>query len=48
MRDLARAVINGETAGAVKLVADSATGRMLGGSVLAAGGGLWTAVASAW
>jgi pyruvate/2-oxoglutarate dehydrogenase complex dihydrolipoamide dehydrogenase (E3) component len=39
MRDLARAVITGETAGAVKLVADAATGRMLGGSVLAAGGG---------
>ena len=33
------AVITGETAGAVKLVADAATGRMLGGSVLAAGGG---------
>ena len=39
MRDLARAVITGETAGAVKLVADAATGRLLGGSVLAAGGG---------
>jgi pyruvate/2-oxoglutarate dehydrogenase complex dihydrolipoamide dehydrogenase (E3) component len=39
MRDLARAVITGETAGAVKLVADAITGRMLGGSVLAAGGG---------
>jgi pyruvate/2-oxoglutarate dehydrogenase complex dihydrolipoamide dehydrogenase (E3) component len=39
MRDLARAVITGEVAGAVKLVADAATGRMLGGSVLAAGGG---------
>jgi pyruvate/2-oxoglutarate dehydrogenase complex dihydrolipoamide dehydrogenase (E3) component len=39
MRDLARAVITGETAGAVKLIADSATGRLLGGSVLAAGGG---------
>ena len=39
MRDLARAVITGETAGGVKLVADAATGRMLGGSVLAAGGG---------
>jgi pyruvate/2-oxoglutarate dehydrogenase complex dihydrolipoamide dehydrogenase (E3) component len=39
MRDLARAVITGETAGAVKLVADAVTGRMLGGSVLAAGGG---------
>ena len=38
MRDLARAVITGETAGGVKLVADAATGRMLGGSVLAAGG----------
>jgi pyruvate/2-oxoglutarate dehydrogenase complex dihydrolipoamide dehydrogenase (E3) component len=39
MRDLARAVITGETAGAVKLVADAVTGRLLGGSVLAAGGG---------
>lgn len=39
MRDLARAVITGETAGSVKLVADATTGRMLGGSVLAAGGG---------
>ena len=39
MRDLARAVITGETAGGVKLVADATTGRMLGGSVLAAGGG---------
>jgi pyruvate/2-oxoglutarate dehydrogenase complex dihydrolipoamide dehydrogenase (E3) component len=39
MRDLARAVITGETAGGVKLVADAATGRMLGGSVLASGGG---------
>ncbi len=39
MRDLARAVITGETAGGVKLVADAATGRLLGGSVLAAGGG---------
>jgi pyruvate/2-oxoglutarate dehydrogenase complex dihydrolipoamide dehydrogenase (E3) component len=39
MRDLARAVITGETAGGVKLVADAATGRILGGSVLAAGGG---------
>jgi len=39
MRDLARALITGETAGAVKLVADAATGRLLGGSVLAAGGG---------
>jgi pyruvate/2-oxoglutarate dehydrogenase complex dihydrolipoamide dehydrogenase (E3) component len=39
MRDLARAVITGETAGAVKLIADSTTGRLLGGSVLAAGGG---------
>jgi pyruvate/2-oxoglutarate dehydrogenase complex dihydrolipoamide dehydrogenase (E3) component len=39
MRDLARAVITGETAGAVKLVADAVTGRMLGGSVLAVGGG---------
>jgi pyruvate/2-oxoglutarate dehydrogenase complex dihydrolipoamide dehydrogenase (E3) component len=39
MRDLARAVIAGETTGGVKLVADSTTGRLLGGSVLAAGGG---------
>jgi pyruvate/2-oxoglutarate dehydrogenase complex dihydrolipoamide dehydrogenase (E3) component len=39
MRDLARAVITGETAGAVKLVADARTGRLLGGSVLASGGG---------
>jgi pyruvate/2-oxoglutarate dehydrogenase complex dihydrolipoamide dehydrogenase (E3) component len=39
MRDLARAVITGETAGGVKLIADAATGRLLGGSVLAAGGG---------
>ena len=39
MRDLARAVIAGETAGGVKLVADAETGRLLGGSVLAAGGG---------
>jgi pyruvate/2-oxoglutarate dehydrogenase complex dihydrolipoamide dehydrogenase (E3) component len=39
MRDLARAVITGETAGGVKLVADAATGQLLGGSVLAAGGG---------
>jgi pyruvate/2-oxoglutarate dehydrogenase complex dihydrolipoamide dehydrogenase (E3) component len=38
MRDLARAVITGDTAGSVKLVADAA-GRLLGGSVLAAGGG---------
>jgi pyruvate/2-oxoglutarate dehydrogenase complex dihydrolipoamide dehydrogenase (E3) component len=39
MRDLARAVIAGETAGAVKLVAETGSGRLLGGSVLAAGGG---------
>ncbi len=39
MRDLARAVITGETAGGVKLVADAASGQLLGGSVLAAGGG---------
>ena len=39
MRDLARAVITGETTGGVKLVADAKTGRLLGGSVLAAGGG---------
>ena len=38
-RDLARAVITGETAGGVKLVADARTGQLLGGSVLAAGGG---------
>lgn len=38
MRDLARAVITGETAGSVKLVADASTGRLLGGSVLASGG----------
>jgi len=39
MRDLARGVITGETAGGVKLVADAGTGQLLGGSVLAAGGG---------
>jgi hypothetical protein len=39
MRDLARAVIAGETTGGVKLVADARTNRLLGGSVLAAGGG---------
>jgi mercuric reductase len=39
MRDLARAVITGETAGVVKLVADAASGQLLGGSVLAASGG---------
>jgi pyruvate/2-oxoglutarate dehydrogenase complex dihydrolipoamide dehydrogenase (E3) component len=39
MRDLARAVITGETSGGVKLVADATTGRLLGGSVLAVGGG---------
>jgi pyruvate/2-oxoglutarate dehydrogenase complex dihydrolipoamide dehydrogenase (E3) component len=39
MRDLARAVITGETAGGVKLIAGAATGVLLGGSVLAAGGG---------
>jgi mercuric reductase len=39
MRDLARAVITGEPAGGVKLVADADTGQLLGGSVLAAGGG---------
>jgi pyruvate/2-oxoglutarate dehydrogenase complex dihydrolipoamide dehydrogenase (E3) component len=39
MRDLARGVITGETAGGVKLVADAVTGQLLGGSVLAAGGG---------
>jgi pyruvate/2-oxoglutarate dehydrogenase complex dihydrolipoamide dehydrogenase (E3) component len=39
MRDLARAVITGETAGAVKLVAEAGTGRLVGGSVLATGGG---------
>jgi pyruvate/2-oxoglutarate dehydrogenase complex dihydrolipoamide dehydrogenase (E3) component len=39
MRDLARAVITGETAGGVKLVADAVSGRLLGGSVLGAAGG---------
>jgi pyruvate/2-oxoglutarate dehydrogenase complex dihydrolipoamide dehydrogenase (E3) component len=39
MRDLARAVIAGETTGGVKLVADANTNRLLGGSVLAFGGG---------
>jgi pyruvate/2-oxoglutarate dehydrogenase complex dihydrolipoamide dehydrogenase (E3) component len=39
MRDLARAVITGAPAGGVKLVADADTGQLLGGSVLAAGGG---------
>jgi pyruvate/2-oxoglutarate dehydrogenase complex dihydrolipoamide dehydrogenase (E3) component len=39
MRDLARAVIAGETTGGVKLVADARTDRLLGGSILAAGGG---------
>ncbi|MDQ3225366.1 MAG: FAD-dependent oxidoreductase, partial [Chloroflexota bacterium] len=39
MRDLARAVITGETAGGVKLVTDANSGQLLGGSVLAAGGG---------
>jgi mercuric reductase len=39
VRDLARSVITGEPAGAVKLVADAVTGRLLGGSVLATGGG---------
>ncbi len=39
VRDLARAVITGETAGGVKLVADARSGQLLGGSVLAAGGG---------
>ena len=38
-RDLARAVITGETAGGVKLVADAMSGRLVGGSVLATGGG---------
>ncbi|MFN8592816.1 MAG: FAD-dependent oxidoreductase [Thermomicrobiales bacterium] len=38
MRDLARAVISGETHGAVKLTADALTGRLLGGAVLASSG----------
>jgi mercuric reductase len=37
--DLARGVITGETAGMVKLVADEQSGKLLGGSVLAANGG---------
>ncbi|MEZ4563349.1 MAG: FAD-dependent oxidoreductase [Thermomicrobiales bacterium] len=36
---LARAAITGKRSGMVTLVADNATGRLLGGSVLAAGGG---------
>lgn len=36
---LARAAITGKRTGMVTLVADNATGRLLGGSVLAAGGG---------
>lgn len=36
---LARAAITGKRAGMVTLVADDATGRLLGGSVLASGGG---------
>lgn len=39
IRDLARGVITGETAGIVKLVADERSGKLLGGSVLAANGG---------
>ncbi len=39
MRNLARALTAGETDGAVKLVADQATGELLGGHVLAARGG---------
>lgn len=39
MKDLARAITNGETDGMVKLVADRATGQILGGHVLAARGG---------
>ncbi|MGH2557975.1 MAG: dihydrolipoyl dehydrogenase family protein [Thermomicrobiales bacterium] len=38
-RDLARAITAGETDGMVKLVADRATGQILGGHVLAARGG---------
>lgn len=39
MKDLARAITSGETAGMVKLVADRSTGRILGGHILAANGG---------
>ncbi len=39
MKDLARAITNGETDGMVKLVADRASGQILGGHVLAARGG---------
>lgn len=39
MRDLARAITAGETEGMVKLVADRATGHILGGHVLAARAG---------
>ncbi len=39
MRDTARAMTSGETDGLVKLVADRATGQILGGHILAAGGG---------
>ena len=39
MRDLARALTAGETDGLVKLVSDRATGRLLGGHILAARGG---------
>jgi pyruvate/2-oxoglutarate dehydrogenase complex dihydrolipoamide dehydrogenase (E3) component len=39
MKDLARAITSGETAGMVKLVADRKTGKILGGHVLAANGG---------
>lgn len=39
VRDLARAVITGKTSGVVKLVAEAESGRLLGGSVLAPGGG---------
>ena len=39
MKDLARAITSGETAGMVKLVADRSTGKILGGHILAANGG---------
>ncbi|MGH2531832.1 MAG: dihydrolipoyl dehydrogenase family protein [Thermomicrobiales bacterium] len=39
MRDLGRAITSGETDGMVKLVADRATGQVVGGHVLAARGG---------
>ena len=39
MKDLARAITSGETAGMVKLVVDRSTGQILGGHILAANGG---------